>query len=136
MKVKLLVAACLATLALPLAAQAQESPGGVPGGAAHGFNEGNRIAGPLGAVVGGAVGGVVGGVVGNQVGNGRGRNQSFLHKLGNQRGRQNDDVGRHAPAQLVGHGADRTEFAADIEAGLRLELFLEASDQALGRAAA
>jgi hypothetical protein len=64
MKVKLLVAACLATLALPLAAQAQESPGGVPGGAAHGFVEGNRIAGPLGAVVGGAVGGVVGGVEG------------------------------------------------------------------------
>jgi outer membrane lipoprotein SlyB len=64
MKVKLLVAACLVTLAMPLAAQAQESPGGVPGGVAHGFNEGNRIAGPLGAVVGGAVGGVVGGVEG------------------------------------------------------------------------
>ena len=50
----------LATIAAPLAAQAQ----GVPGGAAHGFHEGNRIAGPVGAVVGTAVGGVIGGVEG------------------------------------------------------------------------
>src|SRR5450830_338571 len=59
MKMKLLIgSACLAALAMPLAAQAQ----GVPGGAAHGFNEGNRIAGPVGAVVGTAVGGVIGSV--------------------------------------------------------------------------
>ena len=50
----------LATLAIPLTAQAQ----GVPGGAAHGFREGGRIAGPVGAVVGTAVGGVIGGVEG------------------------------------------------------------------------
>jgi hypothetical protein len=58
---KLLVAgACLATLVVPFAAQAQ----GVPGGVAHGVYEGNRRAGPVGAVVGGAVGGVIGGVEG------------------------------------------------------------------------
>lgn len=60
MKMKLLIGACLAALAMPLAAQAQ----GVPGGAVHGFHEGNRIAGPVGAVVGTAVGGVIGGVEG------------------------------------------------------------------------
>ena len=61
MIMKLLVgSACIAALALPLAAQAQ----GVPGGAVHGFHEGNRIAGPVGAVVGTAVGGVIGGVEG------------------------------------------------------------------------
>jgi hypothetical protein len=58
---KLLIAsACLATLVVPFAAQAQ----GVPGGVAHGVYEGNRRAGPVGAVVGGAVGGVIGGVEG------------------------------------------------------------------------
>jgi hypothetical protein len=60
-KLRLVVAsAFVATLAMPLAAQAQ----GVPGGAAHGFNEGGRIAGQVGAVVGGAVGGVIGGIEG------------------------------------------------------------------------
>jgi hypothetical protein len=58
---KLLIAsACLATMVVPVAAQAQ----GVPGGVAHGVYEGNRRAGPVGAVVGGAVGGVIGGVEG------------------------------------------------------------------------
>jgi len=61
MNLKLLIgSACIAVLALPLAAQAQ----GVPGGAVHGFHEGDRIAGPVGAVVGTAVGGAVGGVEG------------------------------------------------------------------------
>jgi hypothetical protein len=49
-----------ATLAWPLAAQAQ----GVPDGIAHGAYVGGNAAGPIGAVVGGAVGGVVGGVEG------------------------------------------------------------------------
>jgi hypothetical protein len=50
----------VATIAMPLAAQAQ----GVPGGIAHGANEGWRIAGPVGAVVGAPVGGVIGGIEG------------------------------------------------------------------------
>ena len=50
----------VATIAMPLAAQAQ----GIPGGIAHGANEGWRIAGPVGAVVGAPVGGVIGGVEG------------------------------------------------------------------------
>ena len=50
----------VATIAMPLAAQAQ----GVPGGFAHGASEGWRIAGPVGAVVGAPVGGVIGGVEG------------------------------------------------------------------------
>jgi hypothetical protein len=52
--------AVAATLALPLAAQAQ----GIPDGVAHGGSVGMNTAGPIGAVVGGAVGGVVGGVEG------------------------------------------------------------------------
>ena len=52
--------AVAATLALPLAAQAQ----GIPDGIAHGGYVGMNTAGPIGAVVGGAVGGVVGGVEG------------------------------------------------------------------------
>jgi hypothetical protein len=50
----------LASLASPLAANAQ----GIPGGAAHGAYVGNQAAGPVGAVVGGAVGGVIGGIEG------------------------------------------------------------------------
>ncbi len=53
-------AAVVATLALPLAAQAQ----GIPDGVAHGAYVGNNTAGPIGGIVGGAVGGVVGGVEG------------------------------------------------------------------------
>ena len=60
MRLTVLAGVLLASIAAPLAAQAQ----GIPGGAAHGFNEGNRIAGPVGAVVGTAVGGVIGGVEG------------------------------------------------------------------------
>ncbi len=56
----LFAAVVIASLASPLAAQAQ----GVPGGIAYGVYEGNRQAGPVGAVVGGAVGGVIGGVEG------------------------------------------------------------------------
>ena len=54
------IAALAATVALPLAAQAQ----GVPGGIDQGSREGERAAGPVGAVVGGVVGGVVGEVNG------------------------------------------------------------------------
>ncbi len=54
------IAALAATIALPIAAQAQ----GVPGGIERGSREGEREAGPLGAVVGGVIGGVVGGVDG------------------------------------------------------------------------
>ena len=53
----------LATLALPLAAQAQ----GTLRGAEEGAAEGGRAAGPLGAIVGGAIGaatGTVGGILG------------------------------------------------------------------------
>jgi Protein of unknown function (DUF1236) len=53
----------LATLALPMAAQAQ----GTVRGAQEGADRGNRDAGPIGAVVGGAVGavtGTVGGILG------------------------------------------------------------------------
>jgi len=53
----------LATLALPMVAQAQ----GTVRGAQEGAAEGNRAAGPLGAVVGGTVGavtGTVGGILG------------------------------------------------------------------------
>ena len=60
MRLTVLAGVLLASIAAPLAAQAQ----GIPGGAAHGFSEGNRIAGPVGAVVGTAVGGVIGGVEG------------------------------------------------------------------------
>ena len=60
MRLTVLAGVLLASVAAPLAAQAQ----GIPGGAAHGFHEGNRIAGPVGAVVGTAVGGVIGGVEG------------------------------------------------------------------------
>ena len=53
----------LATLALPLAAQAE----GTVRGAEQGAAEGGRAAGPVGAIVGGAVGaatGTVGGILG------------------------------------------------------------------------
>jgi len=54
------IAALVAAVALPVAAQAQ----GVPGGIERGSRDGERAAGPLGAVVGGVIGGVVGGVGG------------------------------------------------------------------------
>jgi hypothetical protein len=64
MKTKLLMPmVVLATLALPLAAQAQ----GTVRGAEEGAAEGGRAAGPLGAIVGGTVGaatGTVGGILG------------------------------------------------------------------------
>ena len=53
----------LATLALPMAAQAQ----GTVRGAQEGARQGNHVAGPVGAIVGGAVGavtGTVGGILG------------------------------------------------------------------------
>jgi Protein of unknown function (DUF1236) len=54
------IAALVAAVALPIAAQAQ----GVPGGVERGSRDGERAAGPVGAVVGGVIGGVVGGVSG------------------------------------------------------------------------
>ena len=64
MKTKLVMSlAVLATLALPVAAQAQ----GTLRGAEEGAAEGGRAAGPLGAIVGGAIGaatGTVGGILG------------------------------------------------------------------------
>jgi len=54
------IAAVAATIALPVAAQAQ----GVPGGVERGSREGERAAGPVGGLVGGVIGGVVGGVNG------------------------------------------------------------------------
>jgi len=64
MQTKLIVPMMLlATLALPMVAQAQ----GTVRGAQEGAAEGNRAAGPLGAVVGGTVGavtGTVGGILG------------------------------------------------------------------------
>ena len=64
MKTKLVMSlALLATLALPVAAQAQ----GTVRGAEEGAAEGGRAAGPLGAIVGGAIGaatGTVGGILG------------------------------------------------------------------------
>ncbi len=64
MKTKLVMSlVVLATLALPVAAQAQ----GTIRGAEEGAAEGGRAAGPLGAIVGGAIGaatGTVGGILG------------------------------------------------------------------------
>jgi hypothetical protein len=64
MKTKLVMSlVVLATLALPLTAQAQ----GTIRGAEEGAAEGGRAAGPLGAIVGGAIGaatGTVGGILG------------------------------------------------------------------------
>ena len=63
MKFTFLQIVLLATLALPVAAQAQ----GTVRGAQEGAAVGNRDAGPVGAVVGGAVGavtGTIGGILG------------------------------------------------------------------------
>jgi hypothetical protein len=65
MKMKIVPMIVLATLALPLAAQAQ----GTVRGAQEGAAEGGHAAGPVGAVVGGTVGaaaGTVGGILGDQ----------------------------------------------------------------------
>jgi hypothetical protein len=56
------ITALVATVALPVVAQAQDR--GVPGGVERGSREGERAAGTVGAVVGGVGGGVVGGVEG------------------------------------------------------------------------
>lgn len=56
----LLAGAVAASLAWPLAAQAQ----GVPDGIAHGAAVGGQAAGPIGGFVGGVVGGFIGGVDG------------------------------------------------------------------------
>src|SRR5215471_6334758 len=64
MRTKLLISmVTLASVALPLAAQAQ----GTVRGAQEGAEEGGRAAGPVGAIVGGTVGavaGTVGGILG------------------------------------------------------------------------
>ncbi len=56
----LLVSAVAASIACPLAAQAQ----GIPDGIAHGAAVGGQAAGPVGGFVGGVVGGFIGGVNG------------------------------------------------------------------------
>ena len=56
----MLAAAFVATLASPLAAQAQS----IPEGTAHGAYVGYNTAGPVGWVVGGVVGGTIGGIQG------------------------------------------------------------------------
>ena len=62
MKSQMLYASVIvATMAIPVAAQAQ---GGFPGGFMYGAREGYRVAGPVGAVVAAPVGGVIGGVKG------------------------------------------------------------------------
>src|SRR5579863_117340 len=60
----------------------------------------------------------------------------FFRQIGDQRCREDDDVGRRAPAQFAGHAADRAELASDVETGLFLESRRETSDQALRRATA
>lgn len=54
------VAIIAASLAFPLAAQAQ----GIPDGASHSAYVGAQAAGPIGGLVGGVVGGFIGGVDG------------------------------------------------------------------------
>jgi uncharacterized protein YcfJ len=62
MKTRILAfGALVTTLALPLAAQAQ-NPGGAAAGAAGGAAVGGAVGGPAGAVVGGAAGAVAGGL--------------------------------------------------------------------------
>ncbi len=56
----MLAAALVATVASPLAAEAQS----IPAGAARGAYVGYNTAGPVGWVVGGVVGGTIGGVEG------------------------------------------------------------------------
>lgn len=59
------VAAAVAFLALPLAAQAQQGPiNGAVSGAAQGTYKGKEAAGPVGGLVGGALGAGVGAVAG------------------------------------------------------------------------
>jgi hypothetical protein len=60
MKLKMTFACVVASLAIPVAAQAQ----GIPDGMQHGAYVGSQTAGPVGWVVGGAVGGMIGGVEG------------------------------------------------------------------------
>ncbi|KMO29656.1 hypothetical protein VQ02_29300 [Methylobacterium variabile] len=60
MKLRLIAALAVSTLALAGAAEAQ----GIPGGIDRGAREGSRVGGPIGGIVGGAVGGAVGGVNG------------------------------------------------------------------------
>ena len=63
MKFKLILAATLFTLSIPVGVQAQ----GTIRGAEEGAEQGGRAAGPIGAIIGGAVGaatGTVGGILG------------------------------------------------------------------------
>lgn len=61
MKLRMVFAGLItASLAIPVAAQAQ----GIPDSMQHGAYVGSQTAGPVGWVIGGAVGGVVGGVEG------------------------------------------------------------------------
>ena len=51
------------------------------------------------------------------IGDRGGNDQILLRQLRDDRRRQNDDVGRRAVAQFLGHGADRAELARDVEPG-------------------
>jgi hypothetical protein len=64
MKMKFLVAATLALMAVPSLTNAQGVIGGAQQGANQGARQGSKAAGPVGGVVGGAVGGTVGAVSG------------------------------------------------------------------------
>jgi hypothetical protein len=64
MKVRFLVAATVAFLAVPTLTNAQGVIGGAQQGANQGAKQGSKAAGPIGGVVGGAVGGTVGAVSG------------------------------------------------------------------------
>jgi hypothetical protein len=55
-------------------------------------------------------------------------------QLGNQGRGEDQDIGWRTGQQLVAHGADRAEAAADVEAGLRLERRGDRRHQALCRA--
>ena len=52
------------------------------------------------------------------IGDRGGDDELLLRQLRDERRRQDDEVGRRAVAQFVGHGADRAELAGDVEAGL------------------
>jgi len=64
MKMKFLVTATVALLAVPALANAQGVVSGAQQGASQGAKQGSKAAGPVGGVVGGAVGGTVGAVSG------------------------------------------------------------------------
>ncbi len=51
------------------------------------------------------------------VGDRGGHDKIFLRQFCDDGRRQDDDVGRRALSQFIGHGTDRAEFACDVEPG-------------------